>query len=193
MRLTNKKVAILVSNEFEDIELLYPLIRLSEEGAWITIGTLQIGFHPRPAFPDKPITGRFGSTVPPIVLREGRRFDLKPIADMNPDDYDALIVPGGFSPDYLRRDPKTLEFVRGIHKLNRPIASICHGPWLLISAGIVRGKNMTCVSAIKDDLINAGANYQDAAVVVDGNLISSRTPDDLPDMCLALIEAMARA
>lgn len=190
MRLQGKKVAIIVSNEFEDIELLYPLVRLSEEGAWITVGTLDIGFHPRPAFPGKPITGRFGSTVPFIVLREGRRHDLKSIAELNPDDFDALMIPGGFSPDYLRRDPKTLEFVRRMHESGKPIATICHGPWLLISAGVLRGKNATCVMAIKDDLTNAGATYHDQAVVVDGNLITSRTPDDLPEMCLALIRAM---
>jgi protease I len=193
MRLQGKRVAMLVSNEFEDIELLYPLVRLSEEGAWITIGTLEIGFHPRPAFAGKPITGRFGSTVPLIVMREGRRHDVKPVADLNPDDFDALVVPGGFSPDYLRRDAKTLEFVRRMNAAGKPIATICHGLWLLISAGVVRGKNATCVAAIKDDLINAGALYHaDQPVVVDGNIISSRTPDDLPEMCLALIDALAK-
>ncbi|MGE5507608.1 MAG: type 1 glutamine amidotransferase domain-containing protein [Chitinophagales bacterium] len=192
MRLQGKKIAIIVSNEFEDIELLYPLIRLSEEGAWITVGTLEIGFHPRPAFSGKPITGRFGSTVPPIVLKEGRRFDLKPIAELDPGSFDALMIPGGFSPDYLRRDPKTLDFVRKIHEAGKPIATICHGPWLLISAGVCRGKNMTCFMAIKDDLTNAGAIYHDQAVVVDGNLITSRTPDDLPEMCLALIAALEK-
>lgn len=190
MRLRGKKVAILVSWEFEDIEVWYPMIRLSEEGAWITLGTLDaFGFHPRPYFPGKPITGRFGTTVPPYVNKEGKLFDIKKIADMDPDQYDILVIPGGFSPDYLRRDPKTLDFVRRMNAKNKPVAAICHGPWLMISAGIVKGRKATSMLAVKDDLINAGAEFTDEATVVDGNLICSQGPDDLTAFCHAIIQA----
>jgi protease I len=98
----------------------------------------------------------------------------------------------GFSPDILRREPTVLEFLREMHRGNKVIAAICHSPSLVISAGIARGKNMTCFMSLKDDLVNAGAIYRDEAVVVDGNIISSRIPDDLPDFCRAIIAAMAK-
>lgn len=190
MRLKGRKIAILVSNEFEDIELWYPMIRLSEEGAWITIATLHMGFHPRPYVEGKPITGRFGTTVPPMVHKVGRLFDIKNISELVSGEYDAVVIPGGFSPDYLRRDPATLEFVRSMAKQGKPIASICHGPWLMISAGIMKGRRATGVLAVKDDLVNAGAVFVDEPAVVDGNIITSRTPDDLTEFCRAIIAAM---
>ncbi|MCE5282684.1 MAG: type 1 glutamine amidotransferase [Deltaproteobacteria bacterium] len=191
MKLRGKKVAMMVSNEFEDIELWYPMIRLSEEGAWITIATLHLGFHPRPYVEGKPITGRFGTTVPPLVHRVGKLFDIKNIAELVPEEYDGVIIPGGFSPDFLRRDPVTLEFLRRMAGQGKMIASICHGSWVMISAGIVKGKKMTAFFAIKDDLVNAGALFVDEPVAVDGKIVTSRCPDDLPDFCRAIITAMS--
>ncbi|MCX7795365.1 MAG: type 1 glutamine amidotransferase [bacterium] len=191
MKLKGKKVVILVSNEFEDIEVFYPFLRLSEEGAWITFGIYQRGFHPRPAFPGKPITGRFGLTVPPMFHREGYRYDVKEATELSPDDYDAVIIPGGFSPDYLRREPKVTEFVRKMYEQGKIIAAICHGPWLIISAKIVKGKRIAGVTPIRDDIENAGAIFVDEPVVVDGNIITSRVPDDLPEFCQAIINAMS--
>jgi protease I len=192
MKLSGKKVVMPVSNEFEDVELLYPLLRLSEEGAWVTLATYRASFSARPYVLDKPITGRFGTPVPLVVLGEGRRHDVKPLAEVDPDAYDALVIPGGFSPDMLRRDPHNLEFVRKFHEAGKPIAAICHGPWLLVSAQVARGRRMTCFMSIKDDIINAGAHYVDEPVVVDGNIITSRMPDDLPDFCRAVIERMTQ-
>lgn len=189
-RLRGKKILILVANEFEDIELYYPLIRLSEEGAAIVVGTVEIGFHPRPFAPGKPITGRFGLTVPAPWLKEGNRYITKPVGDLKADDFDAVVVPGGFCPDNLRRDPAAVALVRHAALAGKPVAAICHGPWLLCSAGVLRGRKATGFYAIRDDVVNAGAEWLDSAVVVDGPIITSRTPDDLPEFCLAIIEAL---
>lgn len=111
--------------------------------------------------------------------------------DLPAADLDGLIFPGGFSPDYLRRNPIVLELVCACHTQGKWIAAICHAPWILISAGIVKGKRMTGLVAIRDDLINAGAIYSDEVVVREGNLITSRKPDDLPAFCRAIIEALS--
>lgn len=192
IKLRGKKVVFLVANEFEDVELLYPFIRLSEEGAEAIIVAMKVGHHPRPADPSKPVTGRFGTPVPLMVFREGERHVIKEsVKDVNLDEVDAVIIPGGFSPDYLRRFPEVLSFVRDAYQKGKVVASICHGPWVLISAGITRGKKVTGVVAIKDDIVNSGATYEDVPVVRDGNLITSRVPDDLPEFCQAIIEALS--
>jgi protease I len=105
-------------------------------------------------------------------------------------DFDGLVVPGGYAPDIMRRSPKLLELTRGIFEAGKPVAMLCHAGWVPISAGIVRGRRGTSVGAIRDDLVNAGMRWEDAAVVVDGNLISSRTPADLPAFMRALIGAL---
>lgn len=188
--LRNKRVLILVANEFEDIEVFYPLIRLSEEGAHIVVGTVVLGFHPRPFMPGKPITGRFGLTIPAPWLKEGNRYITRPVGELKVDDFDAVIVPGGFCPDNLRRDPAAVALVRQAALSNKPVAAICHGPWLLCSADVLRGRKATGFFAIRDDVVNAGAEWLDAAVVVDGPIITSRTPDDLPEFCRAIIDAL---
>jgi protease I len=189
-KLRDKKVLILVANEFEDIELYYPLIRLSEEGAGIVVGTVEVGFHPRPFVSGKPITGRFGLTVPAPWLKEGNRYITQPVVELNAEDFDAVIVPGGFCPDNLRRDPRAVSLVRNAALAGKPVAAICHGPWLLCSADILRGRKATGFYSIRDDVVNAGAEWHDKAVVVDGPIITSRTPDDLPEFCGAIIEAL---
>jgi len=192
-KLEGKKIVILAAHEFEDIEVLYPLLRLSEEGAQIILATLHTGFHPRPAFPEKPITGRFGSVIPPIVLREGKRFIHVTIDKVNVDEVDCVLIPGGFAPDRLRIDPTTLDLVRDAYHQGKVVAAICHGPQVLISAGIIKGKKVTSYAAVKDDLINAGAEFQDVPVVRDGNIITSRVPDDLPQFCQEIIKALGDA
>ncbi|MCC5988747.1 MAG: type 1 glutamine amidotransferase [Pararhodobacter sp.] len=193
MRLKGKKICMPVAHEFEDLELLYPLLRLSEEGASIVIGTYNASFHARPYIKDKPISGRFGYPVPPIPMVEGNRYVIKNMTDLVPEDFDAVVIPGGFAPDILRREPKIVAFVRRMHELDRPVAAICHAPWLPISAGIVRGKRVTSWISLRDDIVNAGGVWEDSAVVVDGGLITSRCPDDLPEFCLAVIDALAEA
>lgn len=189
-KLTGKKIAIIVANEFEDIELIYPILRLSEEGAEILVVPVRIGIHPRPYLENKPISGRFGTPIPIPVMPEGRRYRMHEFEDLWVDQIDALVIPGGFSPDYLRRHAHTLELVRECCEAGKVVAAICHGPWVLISAGVTRGRRMTGVIAVRDDLINAGAEYLDEAVVQDGNLITSRNPNDLPEFCAAIIEAL---
>ncbi len=168
--LTNKKILILVEAVYEDLELWYPKIRLIEEGAQVIV-----------AGPEKkPYQGKNGYPCTPDAT----------IVEVNIKDFAALVIPGGFAPDKLRRYPRVLEIVRQFHEAKKPIAFICHAGWVPISAKILRGRKVTGVSAIKDDLENAGATYLDQSVVVDENLISSRTPADLPDFCRAIIRAL---
>lgn len=164
-----KKIAILLENLFDAREFIYPYYRLLEAGYEVdlvgtdkdTVYTSKSGFSEKSTHASK---------------------------DVNSEDYDALVIPGGFSPDFMRRCESTLKFVSEMDYAKKPIASICHGPWMLASSADIKGKNVTSYSSIKDDLINAGANYVDEGVVVDGHLITSRTPDDLPAFLMAIIE-----
>jgi len=202
MRLKGKNVVILVAQEFEDIELLYPLVRLSEEGAMITVATLPkdayAHFHTRPYFPEKPMTGRFGSTVPLVVLEEGKRWVHNTIDKINAKDFDAMMVPGGFCPDYLRIDDDTLSFVADMYKSGKVVAAICHGPQVLISTDkvkgtdMVKGKRVCSYVAVRDDCQNAGGLWEDTPAVTVDNVVTGRCPDDLPDFIAHIIEAMTR-
>jgi protease I len=192
MKLKGLSICMPVAHEFEDLELLYPLLRLSEEGAKITLGCYRASFSARPYVGDtKPITGRLGYPVPPVPMVTGRRFDLADMMTLKPEDFDAVVIPGGFAPDILRREPYIVDFVRRADAAGKVIAAICHAPWLAISAGIVRGRRVTSWISLKDDLVNAGGLWEDGAAVVDRNLITARCPDDLPEFCLAVIAALA--
>ncbi len=188
---TGKNVVIMVAQEFEDIELLYPVLELSEAGAQVTVVPVPSGLHPRPFFDGKPVTGRFGHTVPIPVMEEGRRYKVGRLEDLRADKIDCLLFPGGYSPDSLRIIPEVIELVRQCDKKGKLVTAICHGPWVLISAGILQGKRATGYAAVHDDLRNAGAEFVDAPVVRDGNVITSRTPDDLPPFCREIINALA--
>ena len=202
-RLDGTTIAIVVAHEFEDIELLYPIVRLSEEGARIIVATLPPGtpahFHPRPYFADKPTTGRFGSTVPLVVLEEGRRYVNRIVTELSPADFDAIMFPGGFSPDFLRIHPPTLKLVAGAYNAGKVVAAICHGPQVLISVDrrhgtdLVRGRNVTGYAAVEDDLRNAGGEYLDVGSVRVGNVVTGRCPDDLPEFCQDIAEALLEA
>ena len=109
---------------------------------------------------------------------------------MTPNDFDAMVIPGGFAPDFLRRNEAVIKLVRQFAEAGKPIAAICHGPWVLCSTPALKGKKATCFFAIKDDVVNAGANYVDAEVVRDGNIITSRKPDDLPAFVVELMKAI---
>ncbi len=187
-KLAGKRIVFIVAQEFEDIELFYPVYRLSEEGAEIIVVPVNVGSHPRPQlFEVKPVTGRYGMVIP----RDSERFTIKGIEETNPEDFDALVIPGGFSPDRLRRVKAVLDFVKEMHDKGKVIAAICHGPQVLISAGIVKGKKCTGTKSIRDDLINAGCKYVDQPAVRDGNIVTARVPDDLPEFCQLIIEALS--
>lgn len=202
-RLTGRKIVILTAHEFEDVELLVPVMRFSEEGADVTVATLPKGaaggahFSPRGYDPAKPITGRFGSPIPFVVLQEGLRWSHSEIPDLAVGDYDAVVLPGGFAPDYLRIDDDTLTFVAEMHASQKLVAAICHGPQILISVDanrqtdLVRGRDVTCYAAVRDDLRNAGGNFLEVPTVVAGNVVTGRCPDDLPDFCRAIIDHLA--
>lgn len=161
MSLNGKKYIMLVEEGFEDLELWYPVIRLREEGADVRLLGREKG---------KTYTGKHG--VPAVSDCTA--------AEVSADSIDGILVPGGWAPDKLRRDKGILDLVRKVNEQGKLVAAICHAGWVLASAGILKGRKMTCVSAIVDDMVNAGASYLDQEVVVDGNLITSRTPEDLP-------------
>jgi len=190
-KLSGKKVVIIVANEFEDVELLYPVLRLSEEGAEIVVVPVREGLHPRPHVEGKPVTGRFGHTVPIPVMAEGNRYRVGSIEELSADEVDCLLFPGGYSPDALRLHKGTLGLVLECHRRGKLLAAICHGPWVLISAGVIRGRRATGYVAVRDDLVNAGAEFVDVPAVRDGNIITGRVPDDLPEFCQEIIKALS--
>ena len=190
-KLTGKQVVIIVAQEFEDVELLYPILRLSEEGAEIVVVAIDEGLHPRPSFARKPVTGRFGHPVPIPVMAEGNRYRISSLDELDLNEIDCLLFPGGYSPDALRLHAGTLELVCDCHQQGKLIAAICHGPWILISAGIMAGKQATGYIAVRDDLVNAGAEFLDVPAIKDGNILTGRVPDDLPEFCYEIIRALA--
>ncbi|MGI1805068.1 type 1 glutamine amidotransferase domain-containing protein [Exiguobacterium sp. TDN 0502] len=171
MRLEGKRIIQVVSNDFEDLELWYPVHRLREEGAIVDI----VGEKA-----DETYIGKYG-----VPIKSNKTFD-----EINPSEYDAILVPGGWSPDLLRRFDSVLNMVRHFDQNKQPIGQICHAGWVLISAGILNGVNVTSTPGIKDDMTNAGAIWHDEAVVVDGHIVSSRRPPDLPDYMRAFIQVM---
>jgi protease I len=193
MDLDNERIAIIASNEFEDIELEYPLLQLNHMGAEIVLVPVQAGHHPRPALREhgtKPVTGRFGTPLPPEVMVEGNRYMVSEFDDLDLEDLDCILFPGGFSPDHLRVIPEVVEFTREAYDSGILVASICHGPWMLVEADIAQGKEVTAYEAIHTDLENAGATLRDVPAIQDGNIVTGRVPDDLPEFCEAVAEAL---
>src|SRR5437868_2746339 len=172
MSLKGKTVLFFAGPLYEDLELWYPKIRLEEEGAaTVVAGTGEKSYQGKRGYPVN-----VDAAVDEITSSE----------------FDGLVIPGGYAPDIMRRSQKLLQLTREIYQAGKPVAFICHAGWVPISAGIVKGKRGTSVGAIKDDLVNAGLIWEDSPVVVDGNLISSRTPADLPVFCKAIIEQLKR-
>ena len=172
--LKDTRVLILAADLFEDMELLYPLYRLREEHVETTLASLG----------GAAVTGKKGHG--PVEAEAD-------IADMTDAAFDALVIPGGFAPDKLRRDEHVLDLVRGFDGAGKPIAFICHAGWVPISAGILKGRRATSVGAIRDDMVNAGVDWVDEETVVDGNLISARDPGDLGPWMRALLAALRDA
>lgn len=167
-----KKIAVLIEDNFNEFELIYPYYRLKEEGFQsILVGPQLKSYHSKVG----------------LEMRSELSID-----DVNPEEFDGVIIPGGYAPDLLRRNEKILSFVRKMFESNKLVGAICHAGWVLISAKIVNGVTMTCFHSIKDDVKNAGAKYVDESVVVDNNLITSRMPADLPDFMREIIKFLKR-
>ncbi len=165
-------ILMLCGPDYEDLEVWYPKLRLEEAGYTVKVAGLGAAEY----------TGKWGYPV----KTDGQ------VKDFPADTLVGLIAPGGWAPDKLRRDDEVKARVREVHAQGKLVATICHGGWVLISAGIVKGKRITGTTAIKDDLENAGATWVDEPVVVDGNIVSSRVPKDLPRFGAALVEVLAR-
>ena len=171
MELEGRRVAILAEQLYEDLELWYPLYRLREAGAEVfVVGT---------------------GTEDEYRSKHGYPVKVDAEADtVTADQFDAVIIPGGYAPDYMRRSPAMVRLVREAFEQGKVVAAICHAGWMLASANIVRGRTVTCARSIKDDLVNAGANYVDREVVCDGNLITSRFPADLPAFAREIVRSL---
>src|SRR5258708_39532607 len=170
MELQGKRAAVLVEQAYQEMEVWYPLYRLREAGCKVTL----VGPEAGKEYPSK--------------LGYPAKSD-KAAKDVKAADFDILVIPGGFAPDYLRRSEAILRLVSDMAEQGKVVAAVCHGPWVLCSTQALKGRKATCFFAIKDDVINAGAKYTDAEAVRDGNLITSRKPDDLPAFMQNVIQA----
>jgi len=174
MSLKGKRVAILAENLDQEMELWVPYYRLKEAGAAVkVIGTGSA----------KSYTSKHGYPVAVDAAAD----------EVKAKEFDAVVIPGGYAPDLMRRSTAMVGLVREAFQQGKVVAAICHAGWMLCSAGILKGKTATCFHAIKDDMVNAGARYVDEEVVVDGNLITSRKPDDLPAFCREIVKALEKA
>jgi protease I len=172
--LNDSRLLMFVEDDYEDLELWYPKLRLAEAGAHVTVagpemGRVYRGKHNYPCTADAAFV------------------------EMDVADFQGVVVSGGFMPDKLRRDPKVLQLVRGFAETGKLVAAICHGGWIPISAGVYRGVRVTGSRGIKDDLVNAGGLWEDAPAVIDRHFVSSRKPDDLPDFCRAIIKVLTKS
>lgn len=171
--LDGKRIVVLVGDDYEDLEVWYPVLRLQEAGAKVAVAGQKSGHE---------YTGKHGYPCTSDTA----------VSELRGESYDGIIVPGGWMPDKLRRDASVLNLVRHFAEKQKLIATICHGPWILISAGVCRGVRMTSTPGIRDDVANAGANWVDEPVVVDRHVISSRRPPDLPEFGAAIVAWLAR-
>ena len=170
MSLHGKRVAILVEDLYQDQEVWYPYYRLKEAGAEVVVvGTGKSEYKSKHGYP---ISAEMSAE--------------QAVAEA----FDGMIVPGGYAPDILRRFPAVIQLVQALHRQGKVIGAICHAGWVLCSADVLRGKTVTCFSAIRDDVVNAGATYVDREVVRDGNLVTSRKPDDLPAFMRTFMETL---
>lgn len=175
MELKGKRIAIFVDTIYQEMELWYPLYRLKEAGADVVVIGAQAGAT---------YTSKLG-----YPCTADKSYD-----EVNARDFDGLIIPGGYAPDHMRRHAKALQFVRDLNDQGKLISAICHAGWVLCSVqGLLKGRRATSFFAIKDDLVNAGARWEDSEVVVDGNLVTSRKPDDLPAFMRACIQVVQHA
>jgi len=166
------RIAVVLADLFEDSEFRVPYDTLRNAGHQVEIIGLEAG---------REIRGKKG--------KESVRAE-RAIQDVNPDDFDALVIPGGYSPDILRMNPHMVRFVKQMVDSGKPVGAVCHAPWMLAEADVIRGRTVTSWASIKTDLVNAGAKWIDRQVVEDGNLITSRKPDDLPEFTQAILRKL---
>lgn len=171
--LTERRILIFVGDDYEDLELWYPKLRLIEAGATVTVAGPQAKTNYR---------GKNGYPCVSDAAIESQRSS----------DFDGVICPGGWMPDKIRRDPKVLSLIREFASAGKLVAAICHGGWIPISANVYRGVRVTGSPGIKDDLINAGGLFEDAPVIIDRHFVSSRKPDDLPEFCRAMMQVLGK-
>jgi protease I len=172
MELKGKRIAILVDNIYQEMEVWYPYFRFQEAGAEVVAVGAKAG---------ETYTSKLG-----YPIKSQKSYD-----EVRTSDFDGVVVPGGYAPDLIRRHSAANRFVHDMNKQGKLVAAICHGGWVLCSADILKGRKATCFFAIKDDVVHAGAKYEDAEVVVDGNLVTSRKPEDLPAFCRASMEVLS--
>ncbi len=174
MSLKGKRIAILAENMYQEMELWVPYYRMKEEGA------------------DVKVVGAGGAKS--YASKHGYPVNVDVQADaVKAVEFDAVIVPGGYAPDMMRRHDAMVGLVRDAAEQGKVVAAICHAGWMLCSAGIIKGKKVTSFSSIKDDMVNAGGQWSDSEVVVDGNLVTSRKPDDLPAFCREIVKALSKS
>lgn len=173
MSLVEKRVAVLVEQQYQEMEVWYPVYRLREAGCIVELVAPEAG---------KTYASKLGYPAKSTLAA----------ADAKADQFAAIVIPGGFAPDYIRRSQPMLKLVRDIHAQGKSVAAICHGPWVLCSTTALKGRKATCFHSIKDDVENAGGTYVDQEVCIDGNVITSRTPEDLPAFVVALMDMMRK-
>ena len=173
MKLAEAQVAVLAENMYQELELWYPLMRLREEGMNVVVAG--------PA--EQTYASKLGYPVKPDIA----------VAELDPESLDAIVIPGGFAPENMRRTKAMIDLVRKVNEQGSLVAAICHAGLVLSSAGVARGRNLTCVALVKDDVIAAGGKYVDQAVVRDGNLITSRLPSDLHLFGKAIVDYLKEA
>ncbi len=166
------RIAVLVDQIYQDLEVWYPYLRFQEAGAEVVVVAAKAG---------ETYAGKYGY---PIVA--DKSYD-----QVSAKDFDGVVIPGGYAPDHIRRHSAANRLVAEFDRQGKLVASICHGAWVLCSADMLKGRRVTCFFAIKDDVVNAGAHYVDEEVVVDGNLVTSRKPEDLPAFCRAALQVLA--
>jgi protease I len=174
MNLKGKRVAVLIEQQYQEMEVWYPVYRLKEAGCEVVMVAPEAG---------KTYPSKLGY---PAVADASAK-------DVTADKFHAVVIPGGFAPDYIRRSEPMLKLVRDLFAAGKPVAAICHGPWVLCSTPALKGKTATGFHSIRDDMVNAGATFVDKEVVVDGNVITSRKPDDLPAFVTALMNAIRQS
>ncbi len=174
MKLRGKRIAVLVDQLYQELEVWVPYYRFKEAGAEVFL----VGAKAGETYPSK-----FGY---PVVC--DKSYD-----EVSAKDFDGVVVPGGYAPDHIRRHAKANQLVKDLNSQGKLVAAICHGGWVLCSAGVLKNRRATSFFAIKDDLVHAGAKWEDAETVVDGNLVTARKPDDLPAFCRACLQVLAQS